>query len=323
MSPHGPFFLVGFQRSGTTLLRLMMNAHPEIGIPHDSAELWLRYRKQLDKYDHLRTVQSAIALIQDLLAEPRIEAWQTPLPKEALLSEPLPTNFPAIMDRFHQVYVRFHGKKFWGDKNTGNLTELDQLNVMFPACKIIHLIRDGRDCALSHGSEEYVYGYENVLRVAKEWKNQVTLCRKMGAMLPSERFYELRYEDLITNSESELKGVCDFLQISFSPRMLNYYKDVKRHVPEGRRSLWPLLDKPPVTSNAFKWKSSMKLGDLAVFERVAGSLLEEVGYERLNQRPTGGVVREFLYEIDSSLSWRLQRIRSFGRRKTRAGENRG
>lgn len=304
-----PFFVVGFQRSGTTVLRLMMNAHPELAIPHDSAELWLRYRRQVPRYNHLRGAEDVRALIDDLLAEPRIQAWQTPLPKERILAEPLPTTFPGVMDRFHRVYAEAHGKQRWGDKNTGTLTELDQLDAMFPSCQIVHLVRDGRDCALSHLGPDYVYGYENVLRVANEWREQVTLCRKMGAMLPPARFHELRYEHLVADPEAALRRVCAFLGVEFSPRVLRYQEDISRHVPDDRRSLWPLLDQPPLASNADKWKTRLSAADRAVFERHAGGLLRDLGYETLTPPVRAGQVRELWYLLHSRIAWRFRRRR--------------
>lgn len=302
-----PFFLVGFQRSGTTLLRLMLNAHPELAIPHDSAELWLRYRNNLVPYNNLEKPDDVRSLIRDLLREPRINDWQTSLPEKELFANPLPSHFPAVMERFHKVYAHAHGKHYWGDKNTGNLIELDQLHAMFPRCKIIHLVRDGRDCALSHLSKEYIYGYANPLRVAVQWVEQVTLCRKMGAMLPPERFYELRYEDLLATPERELRKLCDFLGVPFSSLVLNYYEHVTMHVPQERRSLWPLLDKPVVVSNAFKWKDQMKPGDRIVFERHAGKLLKELGYETLPLPLRGGRWRELWYDIHARFAWRFYR----------------
>jgi Sulfotransferase family len=319
MELRGPFFLVGFQRSGTTLLRLMLNAHPNIAIPHDSAELWLRYRGRLARYNDLRDSSDVRRLIEDLLREPRIAAWQTVLPTESLFADPMPSTFAEVMRRFYAVYAGAHGKSFWGDKNTGNLTELDQLNTMFPTCKIIHLVRDGRDCALSHLSKEYIYGYENVLRAAVEWKEQVTLCHKMGGMLSSERFYELCYEGLLANPERELSQLCAFLSVSFSPRMLNYHEEINKYVPEHKQSLWPLLNKPPLAANASKWKSQMKPGDRAVFERIAGPLLREFGYETMPAPVRGGRLRELWYDLHSRISWRFKKM-PVSKNRVREGE---
>jgi hypothetical protein len=320
-----PVFIVGFQRSGTTLLRLMLNAHPQIAIPHDSAELWPTYaRVACTKYRGLREVDDVRRMIDDLLAEPRIRAWGTTLPRESLLADPLPSSFPEVMARFHTVYARAQGKVRWGDKNTGTLVELDRLNSEFRHCKIIHLVRDGRDCAQSHRSKHYLYGYENVLRVALEWREQVTLCHKMGAMLPRERFFELRYEDLLADPTAALSRLCLFLNLPFSPLMLEYHRHVEEHVPRDRRSLWPLLDRPPVTSNAFKWKSDMSPGDRAVFERTAGDLLRTFGYETSEAATHQGRLLELWYLVHSRLAWRMHAIRRFfpGRLSKRFGEGR-
>ena len=309
-----PLFIVGFQRSGTTLLRLMLNAHPEIAIPHDSADLWPTYaRLSIKKYGGLSTPDDVRRMIDDLLAEPRIRAWQTKLRRDTLLEEPLPSSFPEVMRRFHEVYARAHGKARWGDKNTGTLVELDRLNAEFPACRIVHLVRDGRDCALSH--RDYLYGYENLLRVALEWREQVALCHKMGAMLPPERFHELRYEDLLVDPASALQRVCEFLGVAFAPSMLEYHRHVEDHVPQERRALWPMLDRPPTAANAFKWKSTMSSRDRAIFQRAAGELLRAFGYETSDSTAKDGRFLELWYLLHSRFAWRLNRLNPFFRRR--------
>jgi hypothetical protein len=289
------------------MLRLMLNAHPEIAIPHDSAELWLSYRGRAPSYDNLAARENVERMMEDLLAEPRIKAWKTDLPRDQIFAEPLPDSFPAVMRRFHEVFARAHGKSFWGDKNTGTLVELDKLNEMFPACKIIHIVRDGRDCALSHTGKDYVYGYATIWRAAVEWRDQVTLCKKMGAMLPRERFLELRYEDLILDCTRELDRVCKFLDVAFAPEMLKFYETVDTAVPAERRSLWPMLDKPPQASNVYKWKVEMGESDRAVFERNAGALLGEYGYETLPGTIRRGRLREIWLQIYDRVAWRFAR----------------
>jgi len=302
-----PVFIVGFQRSGTTLLRMMLNAHPEIAIPHDSAELWFHYRdKAASAYGGLVDASQVTRMVDDLLAEPRIKAWQTDLPREQLLAGPMPQSFPEVMRRFHEVFTRLHGKTIWGDKNTGTLVALDMLNRYFPDCKIIHLVRDGRDCALSHASKEYIYGYENVLRSAVEWREQTSLCHKMGAMLPPERFLESRYEDLVLTPETELQKICAFLGVPYAPQMLKYYEQVNENVPVEKRGLWPLLNKPPVAANVFKWKTKMTPADRAVFERNAGELLKALGYETLSGPIRAGRLRELWYHVHQRIAWRLR-----------------
>ncbi len=301
-----PFFIVGFQRSGTTMLRLMLNAHPAIAIPHDSGELWHDYRNKAGNYGDLGDHANCTRMIEDLLAEPRIRAWQTALPEGRLFADPLPTNFAGVMKRFHTVFAGQHDKTLWGDKNTGTLVELDKINALFPDSRIIHLIRDGRDCALSHISKEYIYGYENILRVAAEWRDQVTLCRKMGGMLPPRRYLELRYEDLVQETEPQLRRICEFLDVGYSADMLTYHQQVDENVPLEKRGLWPLLDKPPLPTNVYKWKTRMKPVDRAVFERHAGALLREIGYETLPVPIRGGRLQELWYHVHQRIAWRFR-----------------
>ncbi len=303
----GPVFVVGFQRSGTTLLRMMLNAHPEIAIPHDSGEFWFDCRdKATTEYRGLRDHAEVRRMVDALLAEPRIKAWQTELPRAQLQADPLPSDYPGVMRRFHEVFAQQQGKRMWGDKNTGTLVALDVLNREFPECRIVHLLRDGRDCALSHMSKEYVYGYENVLRAAIEWREQTTLCRKMGAMLPPSRYLEIRYEDLILTPEPTLRNVCAFLGVPYAPQMLEYHAHVSENVPAEKRGLWPLLDKPPVASNVFKWKTGMTAVDRAVFERNAGVLLNELGYETLAGPNRTGRLRELWYHVHQRIAWRFR-----------------
>jgi hypothetical protein len=301
-----PFFIVGFQRSGTTMLRLMLNAHPAIAIPHDSAELWLNYRGRTPSYGDLAARGNVERMMQDLLAEPRIKAWKTDLPRIRSSPNLCLTRSRASCDGFMRCSpgptVSNSGRQeHW------HLVELDKLNEMFPACKIIHIVRDRRDYALSHTGKDYIYGYATIWRAAVEWRDQVTLCKKMGAMLPRERFLELRYEDLILDCTRELHRVCKFLNVDFAPEMLRFYETVDAAVPAERRSLWPMLDKPPQASNVYKWKVEMSESDRAVFERNAGALLGEYGYESLPGPIRRGRLKEIWLQIYDRVAWRLAR----------------
>lgn len=302
-----PILLLGFQRSGTTLLRVMLNAHPQIGIPHDSGPLWPSYWRECGNLSELSEIQSQQAL-RRLLKEKRIESWDAKLPEEMLLVAPVPRTMAEIMRRVHGAYAFLHGKRYWGDKNTGYVTELAALSEMFPDGRFIHLIRDGRDCAVSHRSRTYVYGYENVLRTAMEWRDQVSMGRKMGRRLPGARYMTIHYEDLVSEPKSVLQNVCRYLGVEFSSSMLNYFGQVERSIPEEKRNLWPLIGRPPQKSNVGKWRRELSSADIAIFERVAGDLLRELGYDLVLGPTRRGVVKELWYRVHTPIHWRLRRI---------------
>jgi len=295
-----PFFIVGFQRSGTTLLRLMLDNHPELAVPLDTVGLWARYEERVPAYGPLEDEAAARQLITDLLAEERIRLWEVPLTLEAVLARRRRGGYPGIVEAFHLAYAAHHGKRAWGDKDPGNMERIDQLNRWFPDCRIIHIIRDGRDACLSQTKQDF--GFDDLFECAVAWREQVEWVRRIGAILGNARYAELRYEDLVATPEAELRRLCDFLGVSWQPAMLEYHRDVKRSVPDSKRHIWPMLDKPPQKDNAGRWKRELTRGERIGFEKRAWSMLSVMKYEVFPTRPSGGHVAELRF-----LAWRVAR----------------
>jgi len=275
----GPFFIVGFQRSGTTLLRLMLDNHPELAVPLDTVGLWARYESRLAEYGSLEEEVGCRRLITDLLAEERIQLWETPLTVETVLAHRRRAGYAGIMEAFHLAYAAHRGKREWGDKDPGNMERIDQLNRWFPECRIIHIIRDGRDACLSQTKQDF--GFDDLFECALAWREQVEWVRRIGAVLGPARYVEVRYEDLVAAPEAELRRLCAFLGVSWQPAMLEYHRDVRRSVPDSKRHIWPLLDKPPQQDNAGRWKRDLTRGQRIGFEKRAAAVLRATGYETL------------------------------------------
>jgi hypothetical protein len=284
-----PFFVVGFQRSGTTLLRLMLDNHPDIAIPLDTVGLWARYETRLPSYGNLATPADRERLVRDLLAEERIRLWEVPLSAEGVLARVRTGTFPDIINAFHEAYAAARGKRVWGDKDPGNMLRIPQLNRWFPGCRIVHLVRDGRDACLSQIKQDF--GFDDLLPCACAWREQVWWVRNLGQVL-GDRFYELRYEDLVTTPEAELRRLCSFLGIDYAPGMLEYHREVERSVPDSKRHIWPLLNQPPRKDNAGRWKEQMSASVRVAFEKRAGDVLRDSGYEVLSGTLRGGQAAE-------------------------------
>jgi hypothetical protein len=274
-----PFFIVGFQRSGTTLLRLMLDNHPDLAIPLDTVGLWAKYEDRLADYAGLATDADARRLVTDLLAEERIRLWEVPLTADGILALRQRAGFPGIVDAFHLGYAAAKGKRAWGDKDPGNMERIDRISRWFPACKVIHIVRDGRDACLSQ--QQQSFGIQDLFDCACAWREQVEWVRRIGGVLGAERYFELRYEDLVTDAAPILQQLCRFLGVTYSPQMLEYHRDVKRSVPDEKRHIWPLLDKPPQKDAAGRWKKAMSQGERVGFEKRAGSMLRAMNYETL------------------------------------------
>ena len=301
-----PFFMFGFERSGTTLLSMMMGAHPRLAVPLSTTGLWYRYAQRLPEYLPLEDRANLERLIDDLLDEKRIRLWDASFSREQVLADFAPRDLAGVVARFHGLYARYHGKPHWGSIDIATLTHMDIANRWFPDARFIHIVRDGRDVALSH--ETYVYGAATTLDCAEKWDRMVRMNLKMGAMIAPERYKRIRYEDLVLDSERVLRELCDFIGVDYSPRMLEYHRGVDKKVPETHRFLWPALNKPPVKDKVLGWKARMSASKRIVFEGIAGDLLRELGYESYPTVPKS--VGGYAYELWCFLG-RGGRIRRF------------
>lgn len=285
-----PFFIVGFQRSGTTLLRLMLDNHPEVAIPLDVGGLWAEYEARQAEFGDLSTEAAARSLIEALLKEERIRLWQVPFTAHGVHAHRTRPGLAGVMEAFYRAYAEAKGKRYWGDKDPGNMTRIDRIHCWFPEAGFLHIIRDGRDACLSH--LEQSFGIHDVLDCAHAWREEVEWVRRLGRMLGPARYFELRYEDLVEDPEAELREVCAFLGLRYRPAMLEYHRRVGESVPEEKRHIWPKLDRPPTGENVGRWKRAMSASLRIAFEKRAGRTLRELGYETLPHPPRGGWLAE-------------------------------
>lgn len=285
MSPSGsnPFFVVGAQRSGTTMLRLMLNQHSHLCVPFESVFIPALYRR-LHEFDNLRES----ALIEALLTAISDDPWVRKgglIPDRSKVLSQQPKDYASLVDAIFTAYAQTQHKVRWGDKTPGYVIDIDVLCALFPDCRIIHLVRDGRDVVLSLAGLSW--GSRDLFRNAADWRWKTLLGRKMGNMIGAH-YLEVRYEDLVTHPSQTLERICDFLGENFEPGMLNYPLSAEQIMP--RQSLrWHRSSvSAPDPSKAFHWRTRMPLSDQIVFEDVAGDALELFGYDRIRHKHTFG-----------------------------------
>jgi len=301
-----PFFIVGFQRSGTTLLRAMLDSHPDVAIPLDTVGLWARYEDDLDAYGDLGDEAQARRLVADILAEERLELWEEPLDVDEVIERRQRPGYPGIIEALYLAYAARKGKSRWGDKDPGNMRRLDRVLRWFPDALIVHIIRDGRDACLSHLRQ--TFGHSELFPCADDWREQVFWVRNIGRILGPDRYHELRYEDLVEDTETALRDLCDFLALPYSEALRSYHERRDEMVPESKRELWPLLAEPPRRDNLYRWREEMSEGRRVCFEKRAGDVLREMEYETVEGRPSGAYLAEMGALIGSSLRAARRRL---------------
>ena len=275
-----PFFVVGAQRSGTTLFRLMLNSHPQLAVPFESGFIPVFYKK-LHEYGAISDVSERRRLLKDIADYPKVKKGDLLPDPDAIAAREVACYADLTAEVFH-AYAARHGKARWGDKTPFYITEIDVLHTLFPDCRIVHLVRDGRDVAVS--LRGIGWGSAHIPRVAEDWRWKTLLAHKVGGVL-GDRFLEVRYEDLIREPQNVLTRVCAFLGERFSPAMLDYHRDAEKNIPGDSMQWHRSSVSRPDPSKVFGWRTKMSPADQILFEEVAGDALDAFGYDRCGRTP--------------------------------------
>ena len=280
--------VLGVSRSGTTLLKEMLDRHSELVIPSESyfiPQLWDRHGSRPDRE----------AILADLGRISRVREWGV-APDDLRRRMPRDPSFAEAIDAVYRTYAEARGKRRFGDKTPAYMQSLDLLERVFPDARYVHIVRDGRDAGLSFVSmrRRARFNWSRPRRLgdfACQWDREVRGARRFGATTAHGRYLEVRYEDLVAEPERFLREVCTFLGLGFEPEMLEYHRCVDASTLEDH----PRLAQPP-TVHVRDWREQMAPKEVERFEAIAGALLDELGYERAYPGPTGGVRARALLE---------------------------
>jgi Sulfotransferase family len=272
-----PFlFIVGRGRSGTTLLRAMFDAHASMAVPPESHFL-VRMGKTRRRYERDGGF-AAERFAHDLAGQYGFRRWEIDEPTVVgRLVEVGVTRFPDAIRQVFALYAERQGKTRYAEKTPINVMHIPTLATTFPEAHFIHLIRDGRDVALSYLDADF--GTETLAESAIYWRRFVRKGRRDGTRL-GDRYREIRYEDLLREPEAALRSLCEFVDLPYDPAMLDYHRragELLRSTPRSEHH--QRLHLPP-TVGLRDWRTQMDPGDVELFEAIAGEALVEVGYER-------------------------------------------
>jgi hypothetical protein len=278
-------FVVGMNRSGTTLLRMMLDAHPQLTIPPET-----HFVPAL-----IKACREPGATPEDALAAMKsAREWgDFGFGDEEMLGRLRATKMrPGQAVRtFYEAYMEQQGKPRWGEKTPTYVQRMPLIERALPEARFVHVIRDGRDVALS--VLDRTVRDLTAADVARRWQKKITKARKDAPRL--RHYMELRYEDVILDTEPVLQRVCDFIKLDFDPAMLHYHErsserlqEMARPLPsdgraqhlsvERRMATHAMTTKPPSADRVARWRTQMSAEDRAAFEAVAGELLDELGY---------------------------------------------
>lgn len=277
-----PVFVLGCDRSGTTLLSLLLSQSPDLHMTLESGFIPDLYEKR-QEYDDFTEPKQRWYFIRDLQttnATSNTIAFDifelTDVQAEESLKRAAPTNYAGAIDALFSKTAHMNNKSRWGNKTPKYVHNIDLLVKLFPKAKIVHLIRDPRDVAASIKRVGWTH---TIKEAAIFWKERVSDGLK-GRTFDDDTYYELKYESLLEQPDRTLKNLYDWLDIDFSEEVIDQYRqDKNRTSIEKHKDLFDLIGKPIDKSRAYAWKKSMSKADIAEIEQHNIDLIQKLGYE--------------------------------------------
>ena len=279
-------FVVGLGRSGNTLLRLMLDAHPDLAIPPET-DFIPEVAARCGGADEPRAEFVAAVTGHWRFTDLRIDSAE--LERRVARIEPFDTG--AGLRALYSLYAEKFGKARFGDKSPFYLDHMPLIERLLPEARFVHVIRDGRDVAVS--IKPLWFGPDSIRTAARWWRDGIERARTAGAGL--RHYLELRFEDLVVDTEPSLRRVCDFVALPWDPAMLAYHEraadriaEVRREgrgdrgeliaTVEQRRAIHAMTRDPPRADRIGRWRDELRRWQRWYFELVAGDLLRELGY---------------------------------------------
>ncbi len=250
-----PVFVIGSPRSGTTLLRLMLDSHPRISCGEET--------------HFLRDLEAIVGRNWELVAT-------YGLPREWWLER-----IRVLYADFQTEVLARAGKARWAEKDPTYTLHLPFVQELFPDALYVHLLRDGHDVVASFRDR---WGYTSAARAARsEWARYVSAARELGERLDDERFLELRYEELVDDPETQARRLFAFLGEDWDPAVIDF--DPAEHRATDRYQRFTAQRREAGGGEATIYRSRVGAGGKSLdpvlrtlLRRNNGDLLRELGY---------------------------------------------
>jgi hypothetical protein len=283
-----PIIILGCPRSGTTLLQVMLHSHPRIAIPPETRFLLPTYRERLSFGDLSETANRRS--LGDFIVRTKGHRFaDLGLDRSATVEEIVagPPTLGSAVGIVLRAYAERFGRPRWGDKRPAYYNYIDVVMRLFPDAKIVHVVRDPRDCVASlkrmpwwrtdtyHSVAAWAQSIDNTERAMRAWPGTVT---------------RVQYERLVAEPEPELKALCAELGEEYDPTMAEPERLADVAVPE--RKHWHSNTRVgPTTKRVGRWKHELEPWEASLCETVLEERMARFGYEPSGAGPLGAVYR--------------------------------
>lgn len=307
-----PIFVVGCDRSGTSLLTVMLDQSPDLKMIFEAGFLPCLVKHASD-YGDFSQARHRWYFIRDLQREEATSKTfafdkfeeLTDEEAESAIRETAPTNYIGAASSIYSAAARKENASRWGEKMPRYISNIDWLASSFPNCHIVHIIRDPRDVAASICRAGW---RSNLNDAASYWRERVSTGREQGQSIQEGRYHEVHYEALVQSTEEVLRYLTEKLGIRFNSSM-TATETATDTLPSKHQEAYPQLfaslSGSVDSTKAYRWKREMNDQEIAEVEEVAASLMIQLGYE-----PSGAKVPL----VTRGMRWGSERLIFLGKK---------
>jgi len=270
-----PLFIVACDRSGTTMLRLILDRSPDIAIPTESMIL-VDVANVRARYGALDSDAAFDRLAADVWRHPKVREWRLPGGPPRRAGRTGDAAYRAALEAPFRAYAAVHGKPGWGDKTPFYVAHVAEIKRVFPEARVLNLVRDGRDVALS--LLRVPFGPANVWAAAHTWRAAVEAGERAAARY-GEDVMTVRYEDLVADPAAVVPAICAFAGIAYEPAMLAIEESAAERLARGQEGWFQALFAGINAGSVGRWRGEMSPAQRATFAAVAGDALRRHGYD--------------------------------------------
>ena len=282
-----PVFVLGYTRSGTSLMCRLLLDHLGVNFGTES-QFIIRYQQKIARYGDLSDDRRLRWLFEEISHERFFMRTKRNFgfvfDIDRAMRSIAERTYAGVLNTIFEQFAYGQGHLRWGDKTPAYARHLPVLRELFPRAQYIHVVRDGRDAALSLFTTGF--GPKTAYETAIAWREHLRDVAWLRESSSARDFLTVRYEDLLKQPDGTLGSVAAFLGIRNPHALIGSIGGVLR------QQVWE--------NNSSKWATGLSAREIECFEAYAGNELENLGYPLTFRRRTKPMTRL------ESTCWRAQ-----------------
>lgn len=272
-----PFFIIGTERSGSNLLRLILDSHPRLMVPHPPHIV--KYFTPLQpRYGDLTQDANFLRLVADILrlVDAHIHPWPWRPTVEDVVARSTERSVIGVYAAVHEALLAHVGKARWGCKSTFMVHAIPAVRRCYPNAKFLWLYRDPRDVAAS--ARTSVFATFHPALTAKLWTDEQAAAL---AAKPNGNVLRVQYETLVNEPEASVRRICDFLGETFEPAMLRWFQREEASLSASLSESWKNTAAPMQRDRIGRYERDLSVQEQGWVIEIAGAMMATLGYANL------------------------------------------